>query len=85
MQYRVNTCVVRVEEKKRVLRTYKKVGANNQEEIIADTETLGWFVSFEGSWESLYLGREKPALTVGQQVAILIQPVETPVVQLPIT
>lgn len=36
----------------------------------------GWFVHFEGSRESVYLGAEKPHLKVGDRVCIRIERVE---------
>lgn len=33
----------------------------------------GWYVSFKGSWESLFLGEDKPQLIEGETVSIIIQ------------
>jgi hypothetical protein len=34
---------------------------------------LGWFILLEGSWESLYIGDERPQLEVGQRVVVTIE------------
>jgi hypothetical protein len=44
--------------------------------VHTDTEDLGWYVQFDGSWESLYVGHEQPALSEGQAVVIVITAAE---------
>jgi hypothetical protein len=68
MRYKIRTKVRSVEQITRVVRAWK-VGDN----VLQDTEDLGWFVCFEGSWERLHLGRERPALHEGQTVEITIE------------
>lgn len=34
---------------------------------------LGWWVHFQGSWESLFLGADKPDMNIGDEVIITIQ------------
>lgn len=34
---------------------------------------VGWFVHFEGSWESIFLGEEKPAFEPGDTVKITFE------------
>lgn len=60
MRYRIKTTVKSVEHITRVVRS-RKIG----DEVFSDTEDLGWFVCFEGSWERLHLGHDKPHLQVG--------------------
>lgn len=50
-----------VRHETKVLRTYKR-----GEEIVQETVDLGWFVSFEGSWEAISWSTEKPGLGPGQ-------------------
>lgn len=68
VRYKIKSCVKSIEQITRV------VGArmvNGQ--AVQETEDLGWFVCFEGSWERLHLGWERPTLTKGQQVEITIE------------
>lgn len=67
-RYRIKTRVSRVEEKIITLSTHK-----HGEETITEKASAGWFVNFEGSWESLFLGKEKPNLQPGQHVNIIIE------------
>jgi hypothetical protein len=69
MIYKINTTVKSVEFLKRNVRGY--MGADGR--AVIDTEPLGWFVCFEGSWERLHMGNEKPALVKGQKVEIIIK------------
>ena len=39
-----------------------------------DQRSLGWYIKLEGSWESMYVGMEKPDLVQGQAVTISIVP-----------
>lgn len=38
-----------------------------------DSISLGWFVSFDGSWEAVYFGHEKPILVEGQMTTHTIE------------
>jgi hypothetical protein len=69
MIYKILTTVKSVEFLHRNVRG--RMGPDGQ--AIIDTEPLGWYVSFEGSWERLHLGDTKPTLVKGQQVEILIR------------
>lgn len=42
-------------------------------EATFQSTSLGWFVTFEGSRESLFLGLEKPSLAKGDEVEIIIR------------
>lgn len=68
-RYKIPTKVARVEQKSIVQRAWKTADGN----VVAVTQKRGWWVSFEGSWESLYLGEERPDLHVGQDVLITIE------------
>jgi hypothetical protein len=71
MNIRIPTRVLKLEEKKRTLTGRKKEDG----EVIFTHQTLGWFVRFEGSDESLFIGFEKPEdLAEGTEVDILIIP-----------
>lgn len=61
-QYRINTRVASVELKKRTvsMRRTGEVDQTGKPIYEPVEETLGWFVNFEGSWESLCLGPDKP-------------------------
>lgn len=43
---------------------------------VFEKRSLGWFVTFEGSYESLFFGDEKPKLSVGKNVKITFQEIE---------
>jgi hypothetical protein len=68
MRYRIKTKVKSVEFLKRTVRG-RMVGGKAE----LTEEDLGWFVCFEGSWEHLHLGNEKPELYEGQPVEITIK------------
>ena len=71
MNIRMPTRVVKLEEKKRI--TGGKKNADGEAKLTS--ETVGWFVHFEGSYESLYVGKEKPVgLDPGTEVDIIIAP-----------
>lgn len=68
LRYKIKTTVKSVEQITRIVRSWKEGDG-----VFTDTEDLGWFVCFEGSWERLHLGHEKPTLCKGQKVEITIQ------------
>jgi len=41
---------------------------------VCDQHSIGWYVKLEGSWESMYVGDEKPNLTEGEKVTVSIIP-----------
>lgn len=58
----ISLIVADIGEKKRTLSVRKK-----GDDVVVEEENLGWFVRFEGSWESLFWGKEEPkGLKVGQ-------------------
>lgn len=61
--------VVKVEERFEKL-NYR---LNEQGKWTNDDISLGWFVSFEGSWEAVYFGTEKPDLVKGQMTTHTIE------------
>lgn len=64
----IRTTVVKVERRSRVLRT-RKVG----DEVVSETEDLGWYVLFERSYEMLYAGHQtEPPFRAGEPVMITI-------------
>lgn len=74
--YSIETNVVKLEQKTRA-RAAVAIGKdpNTGKNIYqVETENIGWFVLFENSHEWLFLGFEKPNLTVGQGVKIRIEP-----------
>ena len=68
MLYRIKTRVKSIEFRTRVVRTDKVDDA-----VVATTEDIGWFVCFEGSWEAMFLGFEKPELVKGQGIEITVR------------
>lgn len=50
---------------------------DKDDKAVLSYEKVGWFVHFEGSYEALFVGREKPeGLEAGTEVDILIMPRE---------
>jgi hypothetical protein len=45
----------------------------DKDATIERTESLGWFLHLDGSWESLFLGFEEPGLKAGDDVEIVIR------------
>jgi hypothetical protein len=71
MTIRIPTRVKKLEEKIRISQSRK----DKNGETITVTENLGWFVHFEGSWEALFVGYNRPeGLETGSEVDIIIQP-----------
>jgi hypothetical protein len=74
MTYRIPTRVVKLENK------HKHVGSeveikDDKTVTMVTTIDIGWFVLFEGSQESLYVGMEEPLdLQPGTEVDIVIEP-----------
>lgn len=62
-----NIKVLKVEERK----TSLWVGGVGSDAVFKE-KSLGWFVQLEGSYESLYLGQEKPDLQINDTVDIII-------------
>jgi hypothetical protein len=74
MVYKVLTTVKDLAFKKRALRVTADRTDPAQPVIEWEYEDVGWFVQFEGSYEALFMGREKPMdLTPGTKVQILIK------------
>jgi hypothetical protein len=70
MVYKIPTKVIRLEQKSRVTRGFVVEG-----EAKCFREDLGWFVHFEGSYESLFIGKDRPNdLEPGTHVEIVIRP-----------
>lgn len=68
--YVIRTTVKKVEE---VWETVS--GRKVEDETILDKVFRGWFMTLEGSRESMNLGTEKPDLMAGQKVEITIRPI----------
>jgi hypothetical protein len=68
-RYKIHTKVARVEPKTVLLRSWKTADGK----VETATAPCGWWVRFEGSWESLYLGENRPDLYIGQEVVITIE------------
>lgn len=72
--YKIRTKVQDLEEKTRVVRADKNTVTG---EVTFTSESIGWFVHFEGSRESLFVGIERPTdLDVGTEVFITIIPIK---------
>jgi len=73
MIYRIESMVEKLEHKTRALRAF--MDPDNANEVIWEREDIGWFVTFEGSHESLFVGFTEPKdLQPGTKVNILIYP-----------
>ena len=71
MNIRIPTRVIKLEERNRIASAKK----NADDTVAFVHQNLGWFVHFEGSYEALFVGFEKPAgLDPGTEVDILIVP-----------
>jgi len=66
--YIINTTVADVEHRFQRLHV-----AGHGPDSIFKTQSVGWFVLFEGSHESLYMGQDFPNLTTGDAVEIRIR------------
>lgn len=76
INYNIFTKVLKVEE------GFEKVYVSGSGESAVFTKrSLGWFVTFEGSYESLFFGDEKPRLSVGKNVKITFMEIEDEAVQ----
>lgn len=72
MSYLIRTRVKALELKK--ITTSSKKDPNS-DKILSTVASLGWFVLFEGSYESLFVGHDEPKdLTPGTEVEIIIRP-----------
>lgn len=72
---RIPTRVKNLELKKKTLSTEVKDRGKPDAVIKATVVSVGWFVHFDGSYESLFVGDEKPrGLEIGDEVDILIVP-----------
>jgi hypothetical protein len=71
MNILIRTRVMELLEKQ--ITTSTRKGENNT--VISTQQKLGWFVHFEGSYEALFVGDEKPeGLEKGTEVDIIIAP-----------
>jgi len=62
--------VARLEHKKKIVRSWME-----GEKFCSEEEDRGWFMLLDGSWESLYVGSEKPdGFAIGDEVEVIIQP-----------
>lgn len=62
---RINARVVEVFERKRKI----WISGTGQDAVFNEVSD-GWFVRYEGSFEALHVGEEKPDLAVGDTVTI---------------
>jgi hypothetical protein len=70
MSYVIKSRVVSLEKKKRAL-SARKI---SDTEVHWEYEDTGWFVRFEGSWEALFVGMDRPMdLEPGTEVEIVIR------------
>lgn len=67
--YVVRTTVANVREIIQTTRAWKDANGETQ----AETKSLGWFILMSGSSEYLYVGTEKPKLSAGDPVEIIIR------------
>jgi hypothetical protein len=75
MIYRIQTRVKALEFKKKALRSWANKADPENVVVQYEYEDLGWFVTFEDSHESLFVGKtEPPDLQIGTVVDIIIVP-----------
>jgi hypothetical protein len=67
--YLIPARIKRLELRYRHLRTVKDPTTGDP---VSVKEEIGWFCVFEGSWEALFISKEKPDLYEGQAVTIRI-------------
>jgi len=74
MNYRIHTKVKALEQKRRALRAWTDHTDPENPVVKYEYEDIGWFVTFENSHESLFVGMDKPLdLEPGAKVDIIIQ------------
>lgn len=71
MHYVIKTFVEEAEERFRNVHAHG-VGPN----AVFMSESLGWYITFTNSYESLCVGKEKPFLERGDAVNIIIEKAE---------
>ena len=73
--YRIQTRVKALERKHRTVRTWVDNTDPEKPEIKSQCEDMGWFITFDNSHESLFVGYAQPIdLKVGQAVDVYIVP-----------
>ena len=73
--YKIPTRVKHLELKKRIVKADFVDRAKPDSVVNTEMKELGWYVHFEGSYESLCVGPDKPVnLEPGTEVDILIVP-----------
>lgn len=70
--YTVYSTVKRVEEVFQTCTSYK----NEKGEYETIKESLGWFVNFDGSWESICFGGDRPQFNKGDKIKITFERIE---------
>jgi hypothetical protein len=55
---------------------FRNVKYKGENKVEYDERSKGYFINLEGSWESLYVGDEKPSFESGQEVLVTISPVQ---------
>lgn len=76
INYSIFTKVVKVEEAKQRVHL-----SGSGDAATFTTISLGWFVTFEGSYESLYFGETRPKFTVGKNVKITFTEIDDEKIQ----
>jgi len=75
--YKIRTQVKDLEHKRKTLRRSANRTDPEKPVFTWEYEDVGWFVQFEGSYEALFVGKERPEdLEVGAPVEILIRPLK---------
>lgn len=67
--------IVKVEHKTRALSAHKTgiINEDGTANVKIEYEDMGWFVQLERSWESLYVGMNKPDLETGQTMVVTMR------------
>lgn len=75
MRYKVKTKIAGLEFKKRIVGFHQtgEIDQQGKPIYLSEEEGLGWYVTFEGSRESLFIGWEKPEGIVGSPATITLE------------
>lgn len=73
-QYKFKSKVTKVEELKEKF-NWRKTRYDGETRTEYDEKSKGFFITLEGSRESLFIGEEEPSLRIGQEVLVTISPI----------
>jgi hypothetical protein len=74
-KYSFKTIVLKVKEHFSQANWRTEQQEDGQKKAVCNNVSDGWFVTLEGSRESMYLGDTRPDLSEGQKVMVTITPI----------